>query len=218
MALDCKKLIISQYQNSPKLAGLIESFCDIVQIDLIDTIDQLKLEMTVAKASGFFLDLIGERLDLKRPGVDTTAVQFVPPGGAFGFDGQSDSVGFDQEPFVEVGFFGGFVPVADDIYRKYLISRAGGFLTNGSQPDLSDVVATAFGDAIYLDGQDMTCIIVISGSTLDTILLATETGLIPKPAGVRIKKIKVVHPEGAFGFDGQSDSVGFDQAPFVGVI
>lgn len=212
MTLNCTELIIAQYRNSPRIVSLIKSFCDIVQVDLIDAADQLALEAAVTTASGFWLDLIGERVSLARPGLPSDETKI------FGFDGQDDSVGFDQGRFLDAGEDPTFIPVDDATYRQFLIARGGELLTDGTQPDLSKVAALAFGSATYLDNLDMTTTIILSGITDEVAILAAQIGLLPKPAGVGIKTIQIVHPENAFGFNGQTDSVGFDQSPFVGVI
>ena len=91
-------------------------------------------------------------------------------------------------------------------------------MTDGTQPDLSRVAARAYGAATYIDNQDMTATVILSGVSDEIAFLANQIGLLPKPAGVGLKTIQIVHPENAFGFAGQTDAVGFDQAPFVGVL
>lgn len=212
MSLNCTDLIIAQYRSDSNIVELIQTFCDIVQTDLIDAANQIALEAAVSTASGFWLDLIGERVGLSRPGVPSSETLI------FGFDGQNDSVGFDQGRLLDAGEDPTYIPVSDDVYRQLLIARGAELITDGSQPDLSRVAARAYGDATYLDNQDMTINIILSGISDEVAILASQAGLLPKPAGVRINQIQVNHPEGAFGFEGQSNSTGFDQAPFVGVI
>lgn len=212
MTLDCKDLLIAQYRNSPRIVSLLESFCGIVEEDLIAAANQLALESAVATASGFYLDLIGERVELARPGVPSSETKI------FGFEGQDDSVGFDQGRFSNIGEDPSYIPVDDLTYRRFLIARGSELITDGSQPDLSRVAEKAYGNATYLDNQDMTTTIILSGISDEIAIIANQIGLLPKPAGVRIASIQVVHPELAFGFEGQADSVGFDQSPFVGVL
>jgi hypothetical protein len=212
MTTDCRDLIIAQYRNSPKLVNLISTFCDIVQADLIDAANQLALEAAVNTASGVWLDRIGERVGLDRPGVPSTETKI------FGFNGADDTVSFNQGRFASIGEDPNYIPVDDATYRIYLIARGGELLTDGSQPDLSRIAAAAYGNATYLDEQNMATTIILSGVADEVVIVAAQIGLLPKPAGVSITAIEITHPEGAYGFEGQADSTGFNQASFVGVI
>lgn len=209
MTLNCNELIISQYRNSPKLVSLLNSFCTIVQSDLIDAANQLALEASIDTASGYWLDRIGDRVSLVRPGLPGTIF--------FGFRGVETARGFNQARFKGQGEDPTFVPVSDATYRMYLKAKGASLLTDGTQPDLSRISAAAYGNAIYLDDQNMSTYVIINGIVDEIIILAAQIGLFLKPAGVRMI-ILIVHPEFAFGFEGQDDSLSFNQAPFVGVI
>ncbi len=209
MTLNCTDLIISQYRNSPKLVSLIDTYCKIVQADLIDATEQLALEAVIDTASGYWLDRIGDRIGLVRPGLPATIF--------FGFRGVEIARGFNQARFKGEGEDPSFVPVSDATYKIYLRAKGASLLTDGSQPSLSRVSALAYGNAIYLDDQNMSTYVVVNGIVDEIIILASQLGLFLKPAGVRMI-ILIVHPELAFGFEGQDDSLSFNQAPFIGVI
>lgn len=200
------ELLTQYYREDPKIKALIDGINSIVQDDLIIPSSEVAEQLNVLTARGEWLDWIGERVGLPRPFVSEGDVS------SFGFD--DNGVGFDQGPFSPSSQEGA-VPLADDTYRRYIIARGGQLITNGTVPDMNNILTSAFGDGHYIDNMDMTMSVRISfGFTDDLISIVRNLGLVTKPAGVRLNILYDEDPDtGSFGFD--DNGVGFDQAPFV---
>lgn len=201
-------VLILQYQQSPKLKGLIDAIDDLVVTQLVEPAEQLEENISVLTAKDIWLDRIGERLDMSRPFINDDSFD------NFGFD--DAGVGFDQGPFGAL-LVGGDIGVADDIYRNLILARGAQLITDGSGPSVDEVLQIAFGTGHYIDHQDLTVSIRFDGDfDANDILLILGTGLLTKPAGVRIREIFAVYENNVFGFD--ANGVGFDQAPFAQII
>lgn len=200
-------VIVRQYQQSPVILGIAQRINEIIQTELIDSANTLEQYVSVLNARGEWLDRIGERFDIPRPALRDD--QFL----RFGFD--DAGVGFDQAIFGPER--GGGTPIADETYRRLILARGGQLLTDASGPSLDQILETAFGSGHYIDHQDLTVTVRIDGDfRTDELDLIIGTGLVTKPAGVRIREIIIVPSDGAFGFD--DNGVGFDQAPFARII
>ncbi len=200
-------VIARQYQQSPRILTIARQIDDIVQRELIDPARRIEEYVSVLEAPGFWLDRIGERFGIPRPSLRDGSYL------AFGFD--DAGVAFDQAPF-EADRTGG-TPIADETYRRLILARGGQLLTDGSGPSLDNILDVAFGTGHYIDHQDLSVTVRIDGDFRpDELDLILDTGLLTKPAGVRIRNIIIVPSSNAFGFD--DNGVAFDQAPFARII
>ena len=202
------QLLTRYYRDNPSLAALIDGVNEVIRDGIILPADVVESQFSVLTAAGVWLDWIGERVGLPRPYVNIGDID------AFGFD--DNGVGFDQGPFTSSAQEGG-VPVADEAYRMYIIAKGGQLITNGTVPDMDGILAAAFGQGHYIDNMNMTMSVRVAlGLTPDLVSVIQQTGLITKPAGVRITVLYDEDPvDGSFGFD--DNGVGFDQAPFITV-
>jgi hypothetical protein len=192
-----------------KLKELIDKINQIIQDELIDSAEALEEQASILTATGIWLDLWGKRLDYKRP--------YLPAGSkdVFGFDG--NGVGFDQAIFHDGSTSIG-VLADDDVYRRFLIARAGQLVTDGTVDDLTAILQAAYGEgSVYIDNGNMTLTVIISDDTitLSEFIYIAENKLLTKPAGVKIGLQMLIIGQ-VFGFDG--NGVGFDQGSFPYII
>lgn len=204
VTLNSKKLILQD--RGTNIQELLDGINAIIQEFLIEPTLELEAQNNVDTATSVFLDHIGTRIKLQRPGVPSETVE------SFGFD--DNGVSFDQGNF---GTSAELDPVADVIFRRYLKARGGQLLTDGTIGHMSSVIQQAFEAGHYIDNQDMTMDVRID-IPLEPweIDLMIETGLITKPAGVRIRYIYNTDSGSGFGFDDNGDN--FDQSGFAQIV
>lgn len=201
---DNSTLLEGKPRQSFILRDIVERINSIIQTELIDPVDDLEKQISILTATGIWLDYIGNKILYPRPQVVVEDVIW------FGFD--EAGFGFDQSPFAPTG--ADTVGIDDESYRMLLVIRGAQLLTDGSIPSMSAIVDAAFGEGKYIDNGNMSIDVVIDDSLSDIIIAAiVKSGLITKPAGVRINQISIKHTSGTFGFDGVGP--GFDQAPFI---
>jgi len=191
-------------RGSAVLKTLIDSINSVIQTDLVQPACDIEKQSSILTATGIWLDHIGERL--KYPRLLIAASDFL----WFGFDEVGFS--FDQATFTPGG--DNKVGIDDESYRALLIIRGSQLLTDCSIPSLDATIQGAFGNGHYIDNGDMTVDVILDNSLSDIIIIAiVESGLVTKPAGVRLRNFLIADIAGNFGFDG--NGVGFDQAVFV---
>lgn len=201
-------LLEGKPRGSVTLKTLIDAINVIIQDNLIDASCDIETQSSILTATGIWLDYIGYRLKYPRPEIAQEDLS-----DWFGFDGQG--VGFDQEIFTPTGPLQD--PMEDEPYRACLIVRGGQLLTDGSISSLDATIDAAFNTGHYIDNGDMSLDVIIDTTQQDKVITAlVRSGLITKPAGVRINQILVADLDGTFGFDG--NGVGFDQGHFVRTI
>ena len=205
--IENSKLLEGKPRESVTLKTLVDAINSIIQEDLINASCEIEEQSSILTAEGIWLDYIGYRLTYPRPLIAPDDFLW------FGFDG--NGYGFDQANFTpgtdsKVG-------IADEAYRSLLIVRGGQLLTDCSLPSLDATIQGAFEDGHYIDNGDMTMDVIIDTSLSDiTIKAFVDSGLVTKPAGVRIRTFLIENAAGTFGFDG--NGLGFDQASFVRTI
>lgn len=200
-------LLEGKPRESLTLKTLIDGINQIIQDLLIDASEDIETQSSILTATGVWLDYIGARIKYPRPLIAPDDFDW------FGFDG--NGFGFDQANFTPGGT--SKIGIDDESYRALLIVRGGQLLTDCSLPSLDATIQGAFGTGHYIDNSDMTLDVILDDTQPDIIIDALVTsGLITKPAGVRINNILISHVSGTFGFDG--NGVGFDQGLFVRTI
>lgn len=198
-------LLEGKPRGSVVLKDLIDRINLIIQDDLVTTACDLEAQSSILTSTGEWLDYIGNKFKYPRPLIAPDDFLW------FGFDG--NGFGFDQANFVP-GSGENKAGIDDESYRALLIVRGGQLLTDCSIPSLDATIQGAFGSGNYIDNGDMTLDVLLDDTQPDIIIEALiESGLITKPAGVRIGNILIKHNAGTFGFDG--NGVGFDQGLFV---
>ena len=200
-------LLEGKPRGSVILKTLIDSINSIIQTNLIDPACDIEKQSSILTATGIWLDYIGDRLKYPRPLIAPDEFLW------FGFDG--NGLGFDQANFTPGGT--NKVGIDDELYRTLLIVRGGQLITDCSIPSLDKTLQGAFQSGHYIDNGNMSMDVIIDDTESDILIKAlVDSGLVTKPAGVRINSILIEHSAGNFGFDG--NGVGFDQALFVRTI
>ena len=189
-------LLITQWRNQPRMRAVTEIWLEVVQEELLDPLNKLREYMSLDRAEGVWLELLGVRLGVKRPW--TTRASTAP---IFGFDQSGD--GFDQGLMYDPDTVQPRAPIADALYRVLLYARVVTLTTPGTFPSMEAAIVLVDPNARVVDNNDMS-FNVHTGRRAD-IELAARAKCLPIPAGVQM----IIVDRGAFGFD--QAGVGFDQ-------
>ncbi len=134
---------------------------------------------------------------------------------------QLDKLGALVDVSRELPFSDPDVPsiLSDEYYRKVIKARIYSNHWNGTMQGLADIIEYMYPDAVFqiVDGQDMSCQIIIIDPGSDTTLAALlfHGYIIPKPAGVRVNYTVLDKP--LFGFDSETSFVqGWDKGVWSG--
>ena len=180
MALQASSdLVIGQYVNSPRLRAMIDAFVEQVGDQAFPAIERIKLMRRIETAEGIWLDQIGKLLGIMRPSTTDPSMDL-----RFGFEGPSQSRGFDQHPFLGDEANAAVYPLPDAVFRGMVQARAILVLSNGSCQDFERAVRFVDPDATVTDNRDMT--ITITTARQDLLELADRIGVLPRTAGVSI--------------------------------
>jgi hypothetical protein len=172
-----------QFGNSPTIQSLIAKFNDAIDPTL-DINNILSYILNLNTAQGFGLDILGQIIGVNR------SVRVINAGDYFGFyEGGSDYLGFDQAPF-----FDGFDSVtttalSDSDYLLLLKAKALSNISNMSSQSINKILTILFpSQGIYvIDHHNMTIEFVFNALLTNTqMAVLIQTGIIPKPAGVRV--------------------------------
>lgn len=146
---DWLQTVISQYGNSPRILGVIESFADCM--DQSVNIDAFYNKMwNIDTAEGYGLDVWGRILGVGR-------ALAVDAGDYFGFEEPSDvsEVGWGQEPWYAGPPTTNNYLLTDDAYRVLLLAKAAANICDGGIQAINRLLMNLFpgrGNAYVLDG------------------------------------------------------------------
>ena len=130
-------LLMTQYQDSPRLKALIGGFLDVLQEELLDPATYLGRALNPNEIDGVWLDYLGARLGFTRPLIAFAQTDF------FGFDGAG--LGFDQAPLESaLTVYEVKQGVGDNWYRSMLRARARYIRSGVGRDDLEAVLAVLF--------------------------------------------------------------------------
>ena len=202
--------LLIQQDRKGNIRDFVDALLVVIQDELVAPAREMERQASIDTAEGINLDNIGDRFSTPRPGVLRDDLVY------FAFDG-TDGTGFNQEPFQPQNE-DALNPAADPFYRVIIKAVGAALRTDGSVPSMNNVVQQAFGGGRYIDFQDMSMTVIIESSlTPFEISKLRDLGVIPKPAGVRLRTVEVHDGNNFFGFEG-TGGTGFDQGPFVTVI
>lgn len=178
---DWRKTILSQYDASPVLLSLIDGITS--ALDTQNRIDQFYENVwDIASAGTFGLDVWGRIVGVSR--------ELTLPG-------EGDYLGFAEAESWETygtGVFwnGGAMTnkylMPNDVFRRVIMAKAALNITDGSCKSTNAILMALFpgyGNVWVRDNLDMTITFVVSSalSSVDYAII-TQSGVIPKPAGV----------------------------------
>lgn len=188
---DVWETIIAQYANSPILASWIESFND--AMDMTVPLENFyDFVWNVATAKGWGLDVWGRIVGAQRAIQIPGNVQF------FGFNEAGASwTGFDSGG----GFYsGGSITtnyvLADGDFRKLILAKAAGNISDGSIVSVNNILMTLFrnrpGSCYVADGLDMTLTYTFHFPlTPAEVAIVSQLDVLPNAAGVVVNLVQL---------------------------
>lgn len=201
------ELIITQYQFSSNIVGIIDGLNNIIQNNQLNTLCQFESGVAIDNASGWSLDRIGWNHGYPRPALPSGEFDY------FGFD--NNGTNFDRAPF----YYGSdepLLPAGDVLYRKLLQAWVDGLFFDGSVYATNKILTEASGKGYIVDHENLKATVVIYDVPLYTLTAIIRTNIMPKVAGVKYDGYQ--YPETGksyFGFAGQSNATNFYNATFV---
>ena len=178
--------LASQYANSPVLLQLLQDMDEFISpsVNLDAFFNQI---WNVQTASGYGLDVWGRIVGVNRVVHITTGQLY------FGFAEAADVPLTNAQPFDQAPFFDGSVvndnySLSDSAFRQLIFVKALSNITDCSIPSINQILRNLFGqlgDAYCTDlgNMQMTYTFNFVISPVDYAII-TESGAMPKPAGV----------------------------------
>jgi len=205
--IDVERTIISQYGNSPTILQLVQNMNAYLdpRADFDAFFDYV---WNVDTAQGFGLDIWGRIVNIRRELQIPNAPVY------FGFkDALPGSYPFDEAPFYD-----GTPPatqtykLADDAYRKLILTKALANIASSNAPSLNQLLQNMFADRGRCYVNDMGGMqfryTFEFDLTLQEYAIVTQSGVLPRPAGVNAILFQSALP--LFGFS----EAGLSAAPF----
>lgn len=205
--INVEQTIISQYANSATISQLVRNMN--TYLDPRADFDTFyDFVWNVETAQGFGLDIWGRIVNISRE------LQIPPDPNFFGF---SDALP-GSYPFGEAPFYGGtpgatqtYRP-ADDVYRQLILVKALANISTTNAPSLNQLLQNMFA------GRGRCYVNDLGGMTLRytfefdltpyEFAIMTQSGALPRPAGVNVSLFQSASP--LFGFS----EAGLSAAPF----
>lgn len=212
--INVEQTIISQYGNSATITQLIRNMNDYLD-PRADFEAFYNFVWNVDTAQGFGLDIWGRIVNIGRE---------------LKIPANPDYLGFNEAlpgsyPFGEQPMYDGSVPatqtyiLADDAYRQLILIKALANITATNSPSLNQLLQNLFAGRgrCYvndLGGMAMrfTFEFLLTGYE---IAVLTQSGAIPRPAGVNATIINTEVPVFGFIEAGTSSAAPFGEAPFI---
>lgn len=185
------KLIILQYSDKPNAKAEMTALLSEYQ-DVWTFFENFIPNFDIDLSWGDRLDLIGKIVGFNR------TVKLIIDKKYFGFEGQTNALGFGQAPFYRHGDeLYSDTDLNDTDYQFYLkakIVKNNVRAVMGGENSLQKAYLSLFDNQAYVvDNKDMTLTIMLSdASFLDKISNLGQLDLMPLPQGVRIKETIVV--------------------------
>lgn len=180
---DWWQTVLAQYANSPTLTQLISNF-----FQYLDQTADFELFFEniwdIDTASGIGLDIWGRIVGVVR------ALQVNEPGKFFGFE---EATSVSADPFNQSPFFSGTTlttnfSLADSSFRTLIFAKALANISDGSIPSINQLLLNLFpdrGNCFVTDngGMSMDFVFEFPLSSVE-IAIVSQSGVLPKPAGV----------------------------------
>lgn len=212
--LNVEQTIISQYGNSPTIMGLIQGMN--AHLDPRADFDAFyDFVWNVDTAQGFGLDVWGRIVNISR------ALKIPDAPLYFGFgEALPGSYPFDEQPFYDG------TPAAtqtyligDDAYRQLILIKALANISRTTAPAINQLLQNLFAGRGRCYVNDMGGMQL--RYTFEFLLtpyefaIMTQSGAVPRPAGVGAILITTNTPVFGFSEAGPDSSAPFGQAPFI---
>lgn len=178
-----EQTIISQYGQSSVIGQLIQNFNQ--YFDPTANFDAFyDLVWNVDTAVGYGLDVWGRIVGIGR------VVYVAVPGLYFGFEEATtaSALPFNQGVFYNSAIITDNFSLSDTAYRTLILAKALSNISNGSIASINQILLNLFpgrGDCYCTDGGDMTMTYHFTFAlTAVELAVISQTGVLPKPAGV----------------------------------
>lgn len=204
-----QNLLLEQYVNAPRARATIGALTRQAIIDLVEVAVRGAFDFNTA--TGPQLDILGQYIGFSRTVASEidryyftmNNYQILPIDYEAGFTDYVDtSLNAGSSFYLYQYTNTSFTDLPDDLYRPLLRLK---MILNES-PNTMQAIAEAlwqnFGDdLICFDNRDMSILYLIKYSATNLARLAIDTGLLPKPMGVRISGVFTIEdPTNLFGF------------------
>lgn len=212
--LNVEETIISQYGNSATITQLVRNMDQYID-PRADFDTFYDFVWNVETAQGFGLDIWGRIVNISRE------LQIPPASTYFGFnDALPGSYPFNEQPFWD-GIPGATntYRLADDAYRQLILVKALANISATNAPSLNQLLQNMFADRVRCYVNDL------GGMTLRytfeflltnyEFAIMTQSGALPRPAGVGAILITTDMPVFGFSEAGVGSAAPFGQAPFI---
>lgn len=205
--LNVEQTIISQYGNSATITQLVKNMDQYID-PRADLTAFYEYVWNVNTAQGFGLDTWGRIVNIKRTLLIPAQVSY------FGFS----EAGAQAQPFNQAPFYDGVPPtsqtyyLADEAYRTLILTKALANISATNSPSLNQMLQNLFGARGRCYVNDMGNMAVRYTFEFDLtpteFAIITQSGALPRPAGVSSSMFNSVLP--LFGFS----EAGASAAPF----
>ena len=186
-AQDVLRVLLVQYDDSPRLRGLVSGIVGVLEVQAINPLRVLERALNPVVSEGILLDWIGARLGLPRPTVASSDAEY------FGFHGTEPEGGrtFGQAPFFTTQRgIEQVEPVGDATYRTLILARARRLRGSANRETIEAVLGILFGEGNgYInETTDPMSIVVTTQDTIVWRLASDELFelLIPRPVGYQM--------------------------------
>lgn len=170
-------LLIGQYSDSERLRALLDIFLDPLRLRALPAIEQIEIYRDLDEAEGVFLDYIAKIVGVSRPSTTDPARDR-----RFGFDTAGEP--FDSDPFRGSEESAARYPLPDDVFRRFVQSRALLIFGDGTVSTFERAVQFIDPDASVTDNRNMS--VTVTTSRRDLIELADSIEALPRTAGVEM--------------------------------
>lgn len=175
-----------QYRNAPKMREWLQILPKMAQSAIESPLGQIVDLLDIDKASGHQLDIIGRIAGIDRPRIRTDALQ------VFAYKGTDGAQPYDAAPYKNPALPVPTILLPDYLYRVLIKAK---IMRNNGAATLDDVKAAVdfiFGvESTVIDAQNMSMATVWleDGVAANLLILVQEFDIIPRPQGVKIRKI-----------------------------
>ncbi|MGE4336207.1 MAG: DUF2612 domain-containing protein [Pigmentiphaga sp.] len=175
-----------QYRNAPKMRDWLQILPKIGQEAIEKPLGQIINLLDIDSASGELLNIIGRIAGIERPRIRSDALQ------VFAYNGTIGAQSYGAAPYREPGTELPTILLPDYLYRVLIKAK---IMCNNGSATLDDVkraIDFIFGvDSTVIDGQNMAMSTVwLEGDIAANLLvLVEEFDILPRPQGVKIRKI-----------------------------
>lgn len=188
--------ILSQYADSPKLRGIIDTFNQ--SMDTASFLDDFyDMIWNIETAGTYGLDVWGKIVVVSRLLKVTTSEKY------FGFEEAlstppeiGDPQPFDQAPFYTGDSAKNTVRLTNDVYRRLIMLKAMSNITDCTIPSMNKMLTYMFGDKgrsyVRNDGGMVMSYVFEFELSPSDLAIVQSSGALPSPAGVTVNIVQLV--------------------------